>query len=99
MWQFTVAPVPFGTGSNGKAKTKKKTKKAGVWMLPGGGEELGLCQVNQLQLLLCPPPLRPEAKANLTPQTLPPLTHTHAHGLQVGGCSSYLRCAHTHGKI
>lgn len=74
MWQF-----PLAASHLAEFQMRKQNKKAGVWILPGGGEELEVCQVNQPQFSQCLPALRPEAKANLTPLTLPALSHRHMH--------------------
>lgn len=57
--------------------TKAKQKKLGSGCSQEVGRELGVCQVNQPRFFQCPPPLRPEAKVNLTPVTLPVLSQTH----------------------
>lgn len=42
MWQFPLASSHLADVQ----MRKQNKKKVGVWMLPGGGKELGVCQVN-----------------------------------------------------
>lgn len=75
VWQFPVASSHLAEVQMRKHNDNKKTPGCGCSQEVG--RELGVCQVKQPQFSPCPPPLRPEAKVNLTPVTLPMLPHAH----------------------